>query len=78
MKHLTAADRAALDAVPIEVDSAGPLASCATTEQGEWRTAWMRDGGRKIEAFGPAYADAVTAARASRYLNQRIFGPTSW
>lgn len=62
---MNAATRATVTATPIPVENGVPVEACVMNDaDGEWRTAWMFDGGRRKEIFGPVYslADALLAA----------------
>lgn len=62
-----------LDAIPLEVEGGSFVRVCATIDDaGQWRLAWMRDGGRRKEIFGEPFPSPRAAARASARLNGRM------
>lgn len=77
MSDLSAAQRAALGALPVPSEGGSPVAACVTGGSGAWRTAWAIDGGRRKEAFGPVYRHVSQAIAAVRFLNERTFGPAA-
>lgn len=57
--------RSTIERTPIPVEAGASVACCVTTDaDGNWRTAWAMDGGRRKELFGPAWSlrDALDAA----------------
>lgn len=75
MRHeLTAAERAEIAAVAVPAEGGVPLDTCLVTVPGGWSVAWMRDGGRRKEAFGRAYSDPIRAAAASAFRRELTFG----
>lgn len=66
MKQLSASERAALAALPLPADPAED--TCVVAAPGGWSVAWARDGGRRKERIGPAFADPLRASEASRFL----------
>jgi hypothetical protein len=75
---LSGARAAALDAIPVPVEAGSLLAVGIVRTDGGWRTAWLRDGARRPDPFGPLETDVRAACAASHYLNTRSFGPASW
>lgn len=74
---MNAAARATLDSTPIPTENGMPVETCVTTDAaGAWRTAWMHDGGRRKELFGPAYSLREALESAAR-LNERAWGLAS-
>lgn len=68
---MNASDRAALAAVPVPIEAGVPVAACVVGAPGGTRVAWMHDGGRRKEPFGPVYFAARDATAAARWLNAR-------
>lgn len=67
---MNATDRARLDLEPVPVDEAGvPAMSKVIVGPSGWRTAWTI--GRRVEPYGPVYADVKLAIAASRHVNER-------
>lgn len=61
-----------LERIPLEVEGGAIVRVCATTDDaGQWRLAWMRDGGRRKEAFGDPFPSAKAAAKAAAVVNER-------
>lgn len=70
---MNASTRATLDTVPIPTEGGNPVSVCVTTDADhDWRTAWMHDGGRRKELFGPAYT-LRGALDAAKHLNERAW-----
>lgn len=69
---MNAASRADLDAVPIPVEDGYLLHVCVIGAPGGSRVAWMHDGGKRKEGFGPVYFAVRDAIAASRYVNARV------
>lgn len=68
---MNAAIRADLDSVPIPFEDGYPLRACVIGAPGGSRLAWMHDGGKHKEGFGPVYFAIRDATSACRYLNER-------
>lgn len=68
---MNAIERAALAQVPIPVENGEPVMVCVVLDGAGWRTAWMKDGGRHKESFGPVYLSARQAGAAAGELNAR-------
>jgi len=66
MTRLTAAQRAELAILPLPADPAED--TCLVAGAGGWSVAWIRDGGRRKEPFGPVFANPLAACEASRFL----------
>lgn len=75
MTVLSAARRAELAAVPMQVEGGAPVAACVVAAAGGWNVAWAHDGGRRKQAFGDPYGSPLEAAAAAAFLNARSFGP---
>jgi hypothetical protein len=63
-----------LQAIPLEVENGAIVRCGASIVGGEWRLVWLRDGGRRKEAFGDPFPSGMLAARASRKINERADG----
>jgi hypothetical protein len=67
---MNAVARATLERLPIPVEDGQPVLAMVIRRESEWRTAWGLDGCRRPDVFGPIYASARDAARASRFINK--------
>jgi len=77
-RQLSATRAAALDAIAVPVEGGSLVAVGVVRVDGGWRTAWLRDGSRRPDPFGPLETDVRVACAASNYLNARSFGLASW
>jgi len=71
---MNASDRAALAAEPVPSEDGSPVRACVVGAPGGSRVAWMHDGGRRKEPFGPVYFATRDATAAARWLNARHDG----
>lgn len=69
---MNAAQRAAVDSIPIPVEDGAPVRCGVTRDRDRrWRTVWLTDHALRSELFGPPYPGAREAAAVSRALNER-------
>jgi len=61
-----------VDLTPMPVDDGQPAGLCVRWLDGAWRTAWARDGGRRLEPFGPPYERIRQALRATAAIRERM------
>lgn len=66
---MNAAERAALDEIPVPVANGQAGRACVVIVGGGWYVAWLN--GTTKQPFGAPYPTARAAAAASRHLNER-------
>lgn len=79
MTRLPAALRAELEAAPVPHEGGIPTRVCvvAGPDKDTFQVAWMHDGGLRKAPLGPPLSDVLVACAASRWLNERNYGPAS-
>lgn len=58
---------------PVPVENGIPCRAKVTSlPDGTWTLAWCRNGGLRVEPFGPSYARVMDACRAAAELNAKV------